>query len=99
MARRGSSPRLVGRDDELSALEVTLEQAASGSTRIVVLAGEAGVGKSRLAQEFSDRVMAMATEFTRLPRSGTREYAFYFGVFPTNRPVAPDPRNNSEELQ
>jgi len=54
-----------------------------------------------LAQEFSDRVMAMATEFTRLPRSGTREYAFYFGVFPTNRPVAPDTEatNNSEKPQ
>jgi DNA-binding transcriptional ArsR family regulator len=54
---------------------------------------------AEVAQEFADRVMDMATEFTRLPRSGTREYAFYFGVFPTNRPVAPDPRNNSEELQ
>jgi len=44
---------------------------------------------AELAQQFSDRVMEMATEFTRLPRSGTREYAFYFGVFPTNRPVSP----------
>src|SRR5947207_325447 len=44
---------------------------------------------AELAQEFADRVMEMATEFTRLPRSGNREYAFYFGVFPTNRPVSP----------
>jgi DNA-binding transcriptional ArsR family regulator len=42
-----------------------------------------------LAQEFADRVMALATEFTRLPRGGTREFAFLVGVFPTNRPVAP----------
>ena len=42
------------------------------------------------AKEFTERVMALATEFTRLPRGGTREYAFLAGVFPTNRPVAPE---------
>ena len=42
-----------------------------------------------LAQEFTERVMALAMEFTRLPRGGTREYAFLAGVFPTTRPVAP----------
>ena len=43
-----------------------------------------------LAREFVERVMALATEFTRLPRGGTREYAFLAGVFPTIRPVAPE---------
>jgi DNA-binding transcriptional ArsR family regulator len=43
-----------------------------------------------LANEFAERVMALATEFTRLPRGGTREYAFLAGVFPTIRPVAPE---------
>ena len=33
---------------------------------------------------------ALATEFTRLPRGGTREFAFLAGVFPTNRAVAPE---------
>ena len=41
-------------------------------------------------KEFTERVMALATEFTRLPRGGSREYAFLAGVFPTNRPVAPE---------
>jgi DNA-binding transcriptional ArsR family regulator len=41
-----------------------------------------------LVREFTERVMALATEFTRLPRGGDREYAFLAGVFPTNRPVA-----------
>jgi DNA-binding transcriptional ArsR family regulator len=56
---------------------------------------------AELAQEFADRVMDMAMEFTRLPRSGTCEYAFYFGVFPTNRPVSPDSDspNTSEDWQ
>ncbi len=44
---------------------------------------------AELVNEFTDRVMALAAEFTRLPRGGTREYAFLAGVFATNRPVAP----------
>ena len=47
---------------------------------------------AELADEFAERVMALATEFTRLPRGGTREYAFLAGVFPTKRPVAPEER-------
>ncbi|MEY2446313.1 MAG: hypothetical protein QOE00_2893 [Ilumatobacteraceae bacterium] len=43
---------------------------------------------AELVNEFTDRVMALAAEFTRLPRGGTREYAFLAGVFATNRPVA-----------
>jgi len=54
---------------------------------------------AELAQEFADRVMEMATEFTRLPRSGNREYAFYFGVFPTNRPVSPASLEETEEAE
>ena len=42
------------------------------------------------AKEFTERVLALANEFTRLPRGGTREYAFLAGVFPTIRPVAPE---------
>jgi DNA-binding transcriptional ArsR family regulator len=44
---------------------------------------------AELVNEFTERVMALAAEFTRLPRGGTREYAFLAGVFATNRPVAP----------
>ena len=40
--------------------------------------------------EFTERVMALAAEFIRLPRSGAREYAFLAGVFPTTRPVSPE---------
>lgn len=41
------------------------------------------------ATEFWGRVEDLAIEFTRLPRDGDREYAFYGCVFPTNRRVAP----------
>ncbi|HZU04683.1 MAG TPA: AAA family ATPase [Chloroflexota bacterium] len=54
-ARRGNSPappsRLAGRATELAALKVHLERALAGEGRLLLLAGEAGVGKTRLAQE------------------------------------------------
>jgi DNA-binding CsgD family transcriptional regulator len=53
MVRRVSSAVLVGRDDELSRLRAALERAVSGSPATVVVAGEAGVGKTRLVLELT----------------------------------------------
>jgi DNA-binding CsgD family transcriptional regulator len=55
MARRVSSPHLVGRVEELARLEAALERARAGSPAVVLVAGEAGVGKSRLITEFAAR--------------------------------------------
>lgn len=46
-------PALIGRDRELSSLTLALEEAASGRTCIVVVQGEAGVGKTRLVEEMA----------------------------------------------
>jgi predicted ATPase len=43
--------RFVGRDPELAALRQTLERAGVGHGQVIVLVGEAGVGKSRLVYE------------------------------------------------
>jgi DNA-binding CsgD family transcriptional regulator len=53
--RRISSPRLVGRAEELARLAAALSEAAVGQPRTVLLGGEAGIGKSRLLAEFSGR--------------------------------------------
>src|SRR5262244_1808455 len=50
-AARGLT-RFVGRQQELAALQQTLEQAGAGHGQVVALVGEAGVGKSRLVYEF-----------------------------------------------
>jgi DNA-binding transcriptional ArsR family regulator len=50
---------------------------------------------AELAKEFTERVMELAMEFTRLPRGGDREYAFLAGVFATKRPVAPKSERQS----
>ncbi len=47
---------LVGRDAEWSSLLATWRQAAAGKTSLVILTGEAGIGKTRLLEELRDRV-------------------------------------------
>lgn len=49
---RGLVP-LVGREAELAALEAAAAEAREGRGSLIALAGEAGVGKSRLAHEFA----------------------------------------------
>lgn len=44
---------------------------------------------AELAKEFCDRLVDLTLEFTRLPRSGSREYAVIVGLFPTNRLAPP----------
>ena len=56
---RRSTP-LVGRTRELAALEAALAEAAEGRGLVLALAGEAGVGKSRLAIELQTRAGSMA---------------------------------------
>ena len=50
-----SVPELVGRREQLGLLEDELARADEGNFRVVLLVGEAGVGKSRLARELMRR--------------------------------------------
>ena len=72
-------PILVGRSAELATLQECIEAAASGLGGVVLLSGEAGIGKSRLVAELQRE--ASALEFQ--PLSGQ--------CFPTDRacPYAP----------
>ncbi len=56
MARRLSSPVFVGRAAELGVLLAAADTAASGSASLVLIGGEAGVGKSRLVREAATRL-------------------------------------------
>ncbi len=51
-------PKLIGRTPELSALGLLLEQAKAGRGHLALLAGEAGIGKSRLVTEAKTTAMA-----------------------------------------
>ncbi len=55
ISRARGFTRFVGREDELAMLEAALEQARNGNGVVVGVVGEAGVGKSRLCNEFAER--------------------------------------------
>jgi ATP/maltotriose-dependent transcriptional regulator MalT len=52
------SPVFVGRDAELAALTAALDAAVAGDPAVVLLSGEAGVGKTRLVEEAAERASA-----------------------------------------
>ena len=52
----GLSAPLIGRDAELQRMLANLDQACAGSAQLLRLVGEAGIGKSRLVNEFISRI-------------------------------------------
>jgi predicted ATPase/DNA-binding CsgD family transcriptional regulator len=56
MTGRDTSTSFVGREEELRRLQQGLHSAAAGEPGTVLIAGEAGVGKTRLVHEFAGRV-------------------------------------------
>jgi DNA-binding CsgD family transcriptional regulator/tetratricopeptide (TPR) repeat protein len=55
MGGRVASPTFVGRVEELQALETSRVRAADGEPAVVLVGGEAGVGKTRLVAELTSR--------------------------------------------
>ncbi|MHA6695345.1 helix-turn-helix transcriptional regulator [Homoserinimonas sp. A520] len=55
-----ASPTMIGRDRELRQLLAVLAEALEGVPRAVVVAGEAGIGKTRLLAEFQVQASASA---------------------------------------
>jgi DNA-binding CsgD family transcriptional regulator len=56
MNGRATSPVLVGRDEQMAALDAAFASVRQGGPSAVLLGGEAGVGKSRLVGEFGAAV-------------------------------------------
>src|SRR4051794_22950230 len=57
MAVSVTSSRLVGRERELAELEAALSEAADGRPSLAFVAGESGVGKTRLVRELQQRAV------------------------------------------
>ncbi len=55
MGGRASSAQFVGRVEDLARFQAALARASGGASSGALVGGEAGVGKSRLLSEFSDR--------------------------------------------
>ena len=58
MAGTLSSPILVGRDTAMTPLIAALERSTAGEPRVVLIGGDAGLGKTRLVTEFGARAEA-----------------------------------------
>ncbi|MFI2205703.1 AAA family ATPase [Streptomyces sp. NPDC020192] len=56
-----TTPPLIGRDQELARLTGVLERARAGEVRAVLVAGDAGVGKTRLLDEVAGRAARAGT--------------------------------------
>jgi len=65
-ALRATTTPLVGRDEEIDLLLRRWQQAKSGDGCIVLVSGEAGIGKSRIAQTMVERVSGDAHTTLRL---------------------------------
>ncbi len=61
MAVRISSPVLVGRAEQLAELDAALAPARRNGPSVILVGGEAGVGKSRLVKEFTARAQGAGT--------------------------------------
>ena len=48
---------LIGRESELNSLTQQLEKAKDGKGSAILVSGEAGIGKTRLLQEFKDHAV------------------------------------------
>jgi predicted ATPase len=77
-AARGLTP-FVGREDELRSLISRWERALEGDGQVVLIIGEAGIGKSRLVQCFNEHIAA--TPHTWLQSAA--------GAFSQNTPFSP----------
>jgi predicted ATPase len=63
MTGRLSSQRLIGRDEEFARLRAAIAEAAAGQARFFLVAGDTGIGRSRLVAEVA---ASLGPEFHRL---------------------------------
>lgn len=85
---------LVGRDVELAELRDALKQAMSGSGRLLMLAGEAGIGKTRLTEELASEALrnrALVFVGRCLEAEGAPPYAPFVEILESALAQAPSP--------
>lgn len=77
---RISEKRLVGRDEVLQRLGDEIDRAADGEIRIAILAGEGGVGKTRIAAELAAGREDVTVLYGRCEPDEVRPYRIWSGL-------------------
>jgi DNA-binding transcriptional ArsR family regulator len=90
--RPGEDPTTV----HANALSVAAAESvpAHEADRLFTILRHARIPRERAA-EFWERVLALASEFAALPRGGDTVYGFAAGLYPTDFPTLPEPRDES----
>lgn len=78
----GTSPR--------NFLHEAVAEAGAGPTSTAMSTLRHARIPAAVAEEFFERVVELAEEFTRLPRSGDAVFGFVAGVYPTDHPTLPE---------
>jgi DNA-binding CsgD family transcriptional regulator len=107
VSRRICSPELIGRAAEVAALGAALADARRGRGRLVLVEGDAGIGKTRLVEEFTARAdgvrvlagggIPLASDTPYAPVLGILQElarlhpAAAGGLLPQDAPGPPDP--------
>src|SRR5262249_10181288 len=78
--QRGLVP-LVGREEEPHVLERRWTQAKEGSGQVVLLSGEAGIGKSRLVQALKEEVSAEGATRLEFRCSPYHQNSAFYPIF------------------
>ena len=76
--RKVMRPQFVGRESEMKTLRAMLQDVQAGEQRVVLISGEAGVGKSRLAEELLGD--ALIHDFLCLKGAGREEGGQIYGA-------------------
>ena len=76
--RKVMRPQFVGRESEMKMLRAMLQDVQAGEQRVVLISGEAGVGKSRLAEELLGD--ALIHDFLCLKGAGREEGGQIYGA-------------------
>ncbi len=79
-AREGWLTPFIGREQEMARLQERFERAALGEGQVILLSGEAGIGKSRLVQ-------MLCTQLAGVPHTRMRLQCSPFGTTSTLYPI------------
>jgi DNA-binding SARP family transcriptional activator len=92
----GGSVRLLGRSDELGVLDRVTRQALDGSARLVLIEGEAGLGKTRLLDELATSLIGV--RLGRASGSALEQHLPYVPLAAALRDALPGVETEGERL-